>query len=257
MRQETYKRYEKKYILTQEQYRHLMLVLGGIFQPDVYGCHRICNVYFDTPDYRLIRASIEKPLYKEKLRLRSYGETIGLDTKVYVELKKKFESVVYKRRMEMRFEDARKYLYYGIAPKEQGQIFSELDYTIRRYGLRAMAYIAYEREARICQMDPEIRATFDWDIIGRSGELDLQVEPYGKPILEEEKILMELKLPGVMPVWLSRILGELAIYPASYSKYGMYYTRYVQPQRSWELEGLREAVSEREQKAEIGGLACA
>src|SRR5699024_4007412 len=97
MRQETFKRYEKKYILTEEQYACLMLVLGGMFQQDLYGRHKVCNVYFDTPDYRLIRSSIEKPVYKEKLRLRGYAETVGPDSTVYVELKKKFDSVVYKR----------------------------------------------------------------------------------------------------------------------------------------------------------------
>ena len=257
MRQETFKRYEKKYILTEEQYACLMLVLGGMFQQDLYGRHKVCNVYFDTPDYRLIRSSIEKPVYKEKLRLRGYAETVGPDSTVYVELKKKFDSVVYKRRMEMRFEDARKYLYYGIAPKEQGQVFNELDYVIRRYGLRAMAYISYEREAYTCQLDSEIRATFDREIMGRSGELDLQVEPYGKAILDEGEILMELTLPGVMPLWLGRILGELKIYPTSYSKYGTYYTRYVQPQREWGIEGLRESFAQRGQEWMIGGLACA
>ena len=102
-----------------------------------------------------------------------------------------------------------------------------------------------------------LAASFDREIMGRSGELDLQVEPYGKAILDEGEILMELKLPGVMPLWLGRILGELKIYPTSYSKYGTYYTRYVQPQREWGIEGLRESFAQRGQEWMIGGLACA
>ena len=233
MAQEVFKRYEKKYLLTDGQYRDLMLVLHGMFVRDIYGRHTICNIYFDTPDYQLIRTSIDKPVYKEKLRLRCYGTDIQDDSPVYVELKKKFESVVYKRRMEMTMEEARKYLYYGIKPARQGQIFKELDYVMKHYSLHPMAYISYEREAFVCYTDSELRVTFDRNILGRSGELDLKVKPYGTAILDKGMVLMELKIPGAMPMWLGKLLADIGIYPISYSKYGEYYSRFVQPSVFW------------------------
>lgn len=229
MAQEVFKRYETKYLLTEEQYSSLMLVLNGVMDMDGYGRHTICNIYLDTPEYELIRTSIEKPVYKEKVRLRCYGAKARGNSPVFVEIKKKYDSVVYKRRMEMTLEHARKYLYYGIEPECKGQIFREVDYTVKRYGLRPMAYISYEREAYVCPMDPELRVTFDRKILGRLGELDLRVEPYGKCILPREIILMELKIPGAMPAWLGRILAERGIFPVSYSKYGTFYQKYAYP----------------------------
>ncbi len=230
MAQEIFKRYEKKYMLSREQYRNLMIVLGGILTMEEYGQHTIRNIYFDTSNYELIRASIEKPVYKEKLRLRCYGDSVQDNTPVYVELKKKYEDVVYKRRIEMQLEDARRYLYYGMEPDQQGQIFREVDYAVKHYGLKPMAYISYEREAYTCPMYEGLRFTFDRNIMGRSGELDLRVKPYGKKLLDEGQILMELKIPGAVPAWLGRLMAELEIYPTSYSKYGVYYKKYIQPE---------------------------
>lgn len=253
MAQEVFKRYEKKYLLTEAQYSSLMLVLNGMMDMDGYGRHTICNIYLDTPEYELIRTSIEKPAYKEKVRLRCYGSGIDDSSPVFVELKKKYESVVYKRRLEMTLETARKYLYYGINPGCQGQIFKEVDYTVRRYGLRPMAYISYEREAFTCPMDPELRVTFDREILGHLGELDLRVEPYGKCILPREMILMEVKIPGSMPVWMSRILAERGIFPVSYSKYGVFYEKYAYPA----LAAVREETGDSGFGYMEGGLVCA
>lgn len=229
MVQEVFKRYEKKYLLTEEQYRSLMLVLNGIMDLDEYGIHTICNIYLDTPDYELIRTSIEKPVYKEKVRLRCYGTDIDDSSPVFVELKRKYKSVVYKRRMQMNLESARKYLYYGINPGMEGQIYREVDYTVRHYGLRPMAYISYERMACLCRLDQELRVTFDRKILGRTGELDLRVKPYGKCLLPRETVLMEIKIAGAMPVWMGRLLSERKIYPTSYSKYGTFYESYIYP----------------------------
>lgn len=224
-----FQRYEKKYLLTDEQYRGFMLTLNKVMDMDEYGRHTICNIYLDTPDYELIRTSIEKPVYREKVRLRCYGTQIDDDSAVFLEIKKKYDSVVYKRRVEMDLETARKYIYYGIRPKQEGQILKEADYTIRRYGLRPMAYISYERTAYTCQVDREIRITFDRNILGRLGEVDLRVAPYGKCLLPQNMVLMEIKIPDAMPVWLSRILAEQEIYPAAYSKYGTFYQNFIQP----------------------------
>lgn len=256
MAEEVFKRYEKKYLLTGEQYRRLMLVLGGVMEMDCYGEHTICNIYLDTADYRLIRTSIEKPVYKEKVRLRSYGRAVCEDSRVFVELKKKYESVVYKRRMEMTFGAARKYLYYGIEPEYRGQVYQEVDYTVKHYGLKPMAYISYERCAYTCVLDRELRITFDRRILGRSGNLDLREEPYGRELLKKGEVLMEIKIPGVMPLWLGRILGEFKIFPVSYSKYGAFYRKYGYP-------ALMAGIKERTEQGQFylqygkGGWICA
>lgn len=240
MTEEVFKRYEKKYLLTGEQCRRLMLVLGGLLELDCYGEHSICNIYLDTADYRLIRASIEKPVYKEKVRLRSYGRAADDDSRVFVELKKKYESVVYKRRMEMTLGAARKYLHYGIEPENRGQVYREVDYTVKHYGLKPMAYISYVRCAYTCVMDRDLRITFDRKIAGRSGDLDLRAKPYGRELLKKGETLMEVKIPGVMPLWLCRILGEFHIFPVSYSKYGTFYRKYGYPALMADLRGRTE-----------------
>lgn len=226
MAQEVFQRYEKKYIITTEQYHDLIGQIITKMSADQYGKHTIRNVYFDTPDYRMIRNSLEKPKYKEKLRLRSYG-TPGETDVVFVELKKKYDGVVYKRRVPMKLRDARKYLYYGIRPEMDGQILKEVDYAVNFYRPKPVVYLAYERIAFFGREDPELRVTFDRNIRARESNLDLSREGYGIPLLEKGNMLMEIKLPGAMPVWLGRILSGLEIYPVSYSKYGTYYQEYI------------------------------
>ncbi len=226
MAQEVFKRYEKKYMITIEQYNALMSQMITRLSADQYGKHTISNIYFDTPGFDLIRTSLSKPVYKEKIRLRSYGIPDEDDT-VFIELKKKFDGVVYKRRIPLPLKDARKYLYYGIAPEGSSQILQEIDYAMNLYEPNPRVYLAYERIAFFGKEDPELRVTFDMNIRARENNLDLSRGTYGIPLLEKGKLLMEIKIPGAMPVWMSRILSELAIYPVSYSKYGTYFKEYI------------------------------
>lgn len=222
MAQEIFERYEKKYLLTCPQYHSLMCEMVKWMSADRYGRHTISNIYFDTENYELIRSSIEKPDYKEKVRLRAYG-TVNHTSMVYAELKKKTGGIVYKRRMEMTLEEARNYFYKGLPPKKRNQIFKEIDYAVKRYGLKPMAYVAYDRMAFFGKTDPELRVTFDRRIRCRDSRLDLAQGDSGICLLKSDEILMEIKIPGAMPLWMSRIFSELSIYPISYSKYGTYY----------------------------------
>ncbi len=225
MAQEVFRRYEKKYLLSKDQYRQLMIRFGGIMELDQYGRHRIGNIYLDTPDYRLIRTSLEKPVYKEKVRLRGYGDFWDREEegRVFLEVKKKYEHVVYKRRIEMGYAEARRYLYEGIRPDRQDQIFLELDHCIRQYGLKPMAYIGYERMAYTFTKISDLRVTFDRDILGRGRDLELTCGAYGNALLEPGQVLMEIKVPGAVPLWMSQTFSELEIFPVSYSKYGRFY----------------------------------
>lgn len=224
MAQEVFKRYEKKYLLSTEQYNALLPELVKRVKMDEYGKYTICNVYFDTPNYEFIRTSLEKPLYKEKLRLRSYGEPKPEDT-VFVEIKKKYDGVVYKRRTQMTLEEAEKYLYQGIQPDIDCQIMKELNWFTERYLLRPAVYLAYDRLAFQGVEDEELRVTSDSNIRYRESKMNLSAGSAGTTLMPEDTILMEVKIPEIMPLWMSKQLSELNIFPTSFSKYGTYYKK--------------------------------
>lgn len=223
-----FKRYEKKYLINDEKYKLLSQKLYQYFKVDDYGRTTICNIYFDTPDYRLIRASKEAPVYKEKLRLRSYGIPREGD-KVFIELKKKYKGIVYKRRVKAELNDAVQYLYWKKQFNPQTQITKEIDWFINHYEeLIPAMYISYNRVALYGREDNDLRITFDNNILWREEDLWLQNGIWGRPLLKQEDTLMEIKIPGAMPIWLSHTLDELEIYPTSFSKYGRGYDRLLE-----------------------------
>ncbi len=224
MSETVFKRYEKKYLLTSEQEREFLRRTEGKMQLDQYGLHTICNIYFDTPDFDLIRNSIEKPIYKEKLRLRSYGVPESEDSKVFVELKKKFKGVVYKRRVGLKLKEAEAYLYDGIHPKKDNQIMREIDWFLKTTPVVPQVYLAYDRRAYFGVEDESIRLTLDKNIRCRRKKLRLGEGAVGEQLLDEDLTLMEIKLPEYMPMWMANILSELRIAPVSISKYGTYYS---------------------------------
>lgn len=222
--QMTFERVEIKYLLNPIQCRELLKRLEGRMAADKYGKTAICNIYFDTPDARLIRTSLEKPVYKEKFRLRSYGIPKDGDT-VFLELKKKYKGIVYKRREEMSLEDAENYLYRSKASARNSQVMREIDWFRSYYKTLIPAmYISYERVAMYGIEDEELRMTFDGNLLWRDTSLSLDSGPWGNSLLDPGEKLLEIKLPGAMPVWLADIFNELKIYPASFSKYGQAYT---------------------------------
>ena len=217
----TFKRYEIKYQLTEEQCSRLMQAMAPYMVPDQYGPSTVCNVYYDTPSSLLIRRSLEKPLYKEKVRVRSYG-TPAPDQPVFLELKKKSEGVVYKRRATMSAARAEQFLAGNGDP--QNQIERELDFSIRRYGgLVPATYIAYDRVAFYAANDHEFRMTFDRRVRYRTEALDLAQGDAGTQILPDGKVLLEVKCDGAMPLWLTSFLSAERIFKASFSKYGTAY----------------------------------
>ena len=220
-----FERKEIKYPINREQHDGLLALLEERIKADNYGLSTVCNIYFDTPDSRLIRESIEKPLYKEKLRLRTYGVP-GENSTSFIELKKKFEGIVYKRRETLPYAEAMRFLTEGAAPSRQSQIFRELKWTLDFYGNLVPAMVlCYDRIAYNAVEDPEIRVTFDSNIRYRTHDLDLTHGAYGEQLLEDGCFIMELKISGAMPLWLSHALDKLKIYPGSYTKYGNAYKK--------------------------------
>lgn len=234
---DTFKRYEMKYLLEEKKYKQLRQRLQGRLNVDNFGKTAICNIYFDTPDRRLIKTSLEKPVYKEKLRLRSYGTPYEGDT-VFVELKKKYKGIVYKRREDMELFEAESYLYEDAPASKETQITKEIDWFMKAYqNLEPAMYISYNRIAMYGVEDPELRVTFDSNILWREEELLLGRGVWGSPVLKQGQRLMEIKIPGAMPLWLSHILDELEIYPTSFSKYGRSYLQSLETKKIQKIKG--------------------
>lgn len=219
----TFMRYEKKYMLTEEKYLRLMDVFKDKMEDDVFPRSSICNIYFDTLNFELIRNSLDKPVYKEKLRMRSYGVP-NKNSSVFVELKKKYDGVVYKRREKMNICDAENYLYFNNYPKNETQVIREIDWMMNHYkNVIPSMYISYDRIAMRGIYDNDLRITFDKNILYRDEDLDLKSGIWGDRVIREDEYLMEIKISGGMPFWLCRILTDLSIYPTSFSKYGVAY----------------------------------
>ena len=223
--QSCFQRYEKKYLLTHEQYKAVLNGMTDSMKPDEHPRYTICNIYYDTENFDLIRASLEKPVYKEKLRVRSYGVPGNRD-KVFIELKKKYDGVVYKRRVTMEMIKADRYLH-GIQIGEGSQISREIDWFMRFYRPVPKVFIAYDREAYAAADGGELRITFDTALRVRTNDVDLRYGDHGVPLLKDDRILMEIKIPGTAPLWLARLLSENGIFPVSFSKYGTYYKEFV------------------------------
>ncbi|WP_026651387.1 polyphosphate polymerase domain-containing protein [Butyrivibrio proteoclasticus] len=224
---DVFQRIEVKYLLDETQYAGLRKRLEGMAAVDSYGETSILNIYFDTPDFKLIERSLEKPVYKEKLRLRTYGVASD-DTNAFIEIKKKYKGVVYKRRISMPYKDAIDYLVHDKELNNKSQISQEIDYFKQYYkGLKPAMAISYDRIAMAGVTDPELRITFDKNIRWRTNNLSLSMGNVGKDILLPGQVLMELKIAGAMSIELARILDELNIRQTSFSKYGRGYVEYM------------------------------
>ncbi|MBO4578824.1 MAG: polyphosphate polymerase domain-containing protein [Clostridiales bacterium] len=240
--QSIFRRYEIKYILNSDERARLMEAMDGIMKIDRYGKTTIRNIYFDTDNYRLIRTSLDKPPYKEKLRIRSY-KRVTEDEDVFVEIKKKYDSVVYKRRIACPEYLAMDWLAaYGAKPgvdelmRSQGfvsiqtaaQIADEIDYLRDFYEtLAPKVFLSYEREAFEALDGSDIRITLDSNIMARDYDLNLRQGVYGENIIDRDLYVLEAKVTGAMPAWLMRFLRENDISKTSFSKYGRYYTENI------------------------------
>lgn len=221
--QTVFKRYELKYLLTRAQKEKVLAAMAPYMKLDQYGRTTIRNLYYDTDTYLIIRRSIERPAYKEKLRIRSYSSAAA-DSTVFVELKKKFGGVVYKRRISLPNENAMMWLSGEKHCGQHTQIANEIDYFLSLYGtLHPTVFLSYEREAYYCNDGTDFRVTFDDTILCRQEDLSLESPVYGTQILPEDMTLMEIKCSGGIPLWMAHVLSKERIYKSSFSKYGTAY----------------------------------
>ena len=241
----TFKRKEIKFLLNMEQYKGLLKVLDEYMEPDAYCVggkeYGIYNIYYDTDDSFLIRESLSKPYYKEKLRIRSYFSPASDDDKVFIEIKKKIGGIVTKRRVSMTKKEADIYMKCGIRPKTDKyideQVLNEIDVFKKNYDIKPAQYISYQRMAFFGKDDKDFRLTFDRNITDRRCDLSLGKESYGRQIIRPDQRLMEIKITDSMPMWLSNALSELGIYKTSFSKYGKAYKHFMKTQ-SDEAKGV-------------------
>ena len=226
-----FERQEYKYIMTKKQKENIKKVMSEHGMAiDEYGRTTIRNVYYDTENYRLIRRSIESPVYKEKLRVRSYALAHDGST-VFVELKKKYDHIVYKRRIPLKAKDAEMWLAGKIKCPVDSQISREIDYFLKFYKtLAPSVFLSYEREAYFSKTDSDLRITFDENILSRRYDMSLKCEAAGNPVMPGDLTLMEIKCGGAMPQWLSRELSKNGLYKTSFSKYGNAYTNLIFPE---------------------------
>lgn len=220
--QEVFRREEVKYVITPQQAADLLQIIAPFIHPDKYPTGTNCSIYFDTPDGYLAMHSLEKPLYKEKIRLRSYNVPRDLNDTVFIEIKKKFDGIGNKRRISVKLQDYYHYLKTGQLATSNAQIRRELDYCFKFYHLKPYLYLAYDRRSYTgaAAADRNFRLTFDQNIRYRTNHLRLEHGDQGQPYFEQQKIVMEAKALDSYPIWFARALSQLQIYPSSFSKYG-------------------------------------
>lgn len=231
---EVFNRVEKKYLIHETLMNQLIREINPYVKLDAHcennDFYTISNIYFDTDNDALIRKSIEKPVYKEKLRLRSYGVP-NLDSTVFLEIKKKYNGIVNKRRVVLSLQEAYDFTLQGIIPQGHDytsrQIIKELDYFIKFYKPCPKLFLAYDRVAMFGIDNPELRITMDKSIRTRRQNLRLEKGDFGELLLSADQILMEIKSSTSIPLWLTNILTKYDIRQTSFSKYGTEYTNLI------------------------------
>lgn len=212
--QDTFERVEHKYLLTKQQAEQFYLLIEDMIKPDIFPKYSLYNIYYDSDNYDMISKSIEKPMYKEKLRLRSYGP-IQKDGYMYLEMKKKYQGIVYKRRIQIDCSD----------PKvDTSQIGQELVHMQKFYDASQKVFIAYDREAYSGIEESDVRITFDTNIRYRFDHLNLKDDDHDRHLLNDDQVLLEIKVMNRYPLWLTHALSTLHLTRTSFSKYGTIYS---------------------------------
>lgn len=220
MAQEVFRRTETKYLLSREKYKALLQRIIPYLERDKYFRGTNCSIYFDSDDKYLAIHSLEKPLYKEKVRIRSYNVPKSLNDPIFIEIKKKYKGIGYKRRVGVTLGGFYEYLRTGELETKNPQIKAELDYCFNLYDLKPALYLAYDRLSYCAKDDASFRLTFDHNVRHRQHDLRLERGDRGELYFENGEIVMEVKVTNAYPLWFTKALANLEIYPASFSKYG-------------------------------------
>lgn len=214
-------RKEMKYIINKEISKNLIEEINNYVKPSDFFFQRIHNVYYDNDYYGVISRSKNSSEFKEKLRIRTYEMPSGFVKDAYVELKKKFKGITYKRRIKLKLniveEMFEKNDLFPVMP--DGQIKQEVVYFQQKTKCFPKVYISYNRHAYVCSDGSDMRITFDSDIFTREKNLSLKTNEEDILFGHEELVIMEVKVNGSMPIWFTNVLNKYSICPTSYSKY--------------------------------------
>ena len=227
---EFFQRVEKKYILNSEQYNELIKVIESNLVEDEHGRSTIYNIYFDSDEYDLIKHSIDKSVFKDKIRLRSYNVPND-DSKVFLEIKRKYDGIVSKRRIKLPFKNCYSYIDNIEQASNNGQVEQELKYYFKLYKLKQKMFVSYNRKAFYDKNDKDFRITLDSNIIARDYDLKLEQGNYGTNILEKDNYIMEIKTLGAIPIWFVKYLDKIEACPSNFSKYGEAYKQLILEKR--------------------------
>ena len=211
-------RIEKKYLLDAKQCTSLLNRIRSYISEDIYPASSIYNLYLDTERFDLIHRSMEKPPFKEKLRIRSYDPILSDEASVFLEIKRKYAATVCKRRMQLRYKDCMAFL--NKPNLKTGQIEKELSYTLRQYQVQPRIFLAYDRISYVGIQEPQLRITIDAHIRSRFEQLCLADNAYNESLFPTDMLLLEIKAVRCYPLWLSRALSDEKLYPTSFSKVG-------------------------------------
>ena len=222
MYENVFKRIEQKYLLTKEKKKELFKLINKNLKKDIYYDTTICNIYFDNKDKDLIINSLEKPIYKDKVRLRSYGVP-SLESNVFLEIKNKYEGIVGKRRIMIKLKDYYDYIEGNY--NNNNQIMKEIDYLFKYYKLEPFRFVGYHRFSYVDRKTEKIRITFDDNLTGRDYDLQLEKGLFGDKYFNNDETIMEIKTENTIPLWLVNALSKLKIYPVSFSKLGSIYNK--------------------------------
>lgn len=222
---EVFRRVETKYLLKPEEFKKLLDVVAPYIEKDRYFKATNCSVYYDTNERYLAIHSMEKPIYKEKVRIRSYNVPKSLDDSIFIEIKKKFDGVGSKRRIVTTLRDFYYYEKTGELKTDNAQIKAELDHCFSFYHLKPALYVAYDRLSFCGKNNQDFRLTFDHNVRSREIDLKLEYGDKGENYFENGEIVMEVKALESYPLWFTKALSSLKIYPASFSKYGRIYEK--------------------------------
>ena len=226
---QVFKRKEKKYLIDRATFDELFPRLREHMDMDDFGLSTVMCLYYDTEDYQLIYRSIEKPIFKEKFRLRCYGVPRD-DSTVFAEIKMKYKGIVYKRRTSAPYRSMMAFINDGMPLMHDRQIQKEIRYLFDHYDLVPKVILAYDRYSLKGRESRKLRITFDFNMRFRTHDLDLRKGDYGRPIEDRDFYIMEVKSEGGLPMWFLDILGDLRLTPGTYSKYGVCYKKYIFPE---------------------------
>ncbi|MBP3869709.1 MAG: polyphosphate polymerase domain-containing protein [Faecalicoccus sp.] len=219
---DTFERVEDKYELSESQYQLFLKAIQDHVHPDIYYKYTVHSIYFDNDHYQLAVNSLQKPEYKCKVRLRTY-EQPNKDSKCFLELKKKYNDIVYKTRFYMDVNSAYRYLYENVIPEDSNNIMRELNYVFHYYDLHNFCYVQYDRECYAANEDADVRITFDTNIRYRLDDISLSTKGSEIDLIPEDTHMLEIKCKDRYPLWLVEILSKMKLYKKSFSKCGSIY----------------------------------